>query len=66
LRGVETPLALLQVEVKVGGGDAVETTHMTLGLIPEVLDAVDVVLLIDHDKRLLRIARPSYPYFIEK
>ena len=29
-----------------GGGDAVETTHMTLGLIPEVLDAVDVVLLI--------------------
>src|ERR1035437_266073 len=43
---IETPLALLQVEVKVGGGDAVETTHMTLGLIPEVLDAVDVVLLI--------------------
>ena len=46
LRCVETPFALLQVEVKVGGGDAVETTHMTLGLIPEVLDAIDVVLLI--------------------
>ena len=46
LRGVETPFTLLQVEVKVGGGDAIETTHMTLGLIPEVLDAVDVVLLI--------------------
>jgi hypothetical protein len=42
----QAPLALLQVEVKVGGGDAVETTHMTFGLIPEVLDAVDVVLLI--------------------
>src|ERR1035438_6443231 len=46
LRCIETPLALLQVEVKVGGGDAVETAHMTLGLIPEVLDAVDVILLI--------------------
>src|ERR1035437_9991692 len=46
LRCVETPLALLQVEVRVEGGYAVETTHMTLGLIPEVLDAVDVVLLI--------------------
>ena len=46
LRCVETPLALLQVEVEVEGGDAFETTHMTLGLIPEVLDAVDVVLLI--------------------
>src|ERR1035437_7088070 len=43
---IETPLALLQVEVKVGGGNAIETAHMTLGLIPEVLDAVDVVLLI--------------------
>ena len=49
LRCVETPLALLQVEVEVEGGDAVETTHMTLGLIPEVLDAVDVVLLIGEE-----------------
>jgi hypothetical protein len=46
LRGIETPLALLQVEVEVDSWDAVEAAHMTLGLIPEVLDAVDVVLLI--------------------
>jgi predicted alpha-1,2-mannosidase len=43
---IETPLALLQVEVEMGCRDAVETAHMTLGLVPEVLDAVDVVLLI--------------------
>ena len=43
LRGIETPLALLQVEVEVGSGDAVEAAHVTLGLIPEVLDAVDMI-----------------------
>ena len=46
LRCIETPLALLQVEVEVGSRDAVEAAHMTLGLIPEVLDAVDMVLVI--------------------
>jgi hypothetical protein len=45
LRCIEPPLALLQVEVEVGSRDAVETAHMTLGLIPEILDAVDMVLV---------------------
>ena len=51
LRGIETPLTLFQVEVEVGSGDAVETAHVTLGLIPEVLDAIDVVLLIGEESR---------------
>jgi len=46
LRVVETPLTLLQIEVKMGGGDAVETTHMTLGLVPEVFNAVDVIAAV--------------------
>lgn len=46
LRCIETPLVLLQVEVEVGSRDAVETAHMTLGLISEILDAVDMVLVI--------------------
>ncbi len=29
-----------------GCWDTVESTHVTLGLVPEVLDAVDVVLLV--------------------
>jgi hypothetical protein len=40
------PLALLQVEVEVSSGDAVEAAHRTFCLIPEVLDAVDMVLVI--------------------
>src|SRR5271167_85234 len=49
LRGIESPLALLQEEVEVGGRDTVESSHMPLGLIPEVLDAVDVVVLIGEE-----------------
>ena len=29
--------------------DTVETTHVTLGLVPEVLDAVDVILLFGEE-----------------
>ena len=43
---IEAPLALLQEPVKVVGFDAVETSQMTLGLVPEVLDSVDVVFLV--------------------
>src|SRR5665213_3369383 len=46
LRCIETPFTLLQIEVEVGGRNTVETAHMALGLIPEVLDAVDMVLVI--------------------
>lgn len=41
---IEAPLALLEEPVKVVGFDAVETSQMTLGLVPEVLDSVDVIL----------------------
>ena len=46
LRCIETPLTLLQKEVEMGCWYTVETTHMPLGLVPEVLNAVDVVFLI--------------------
>jgi hypothetical protein len=46
LRCVEAPLALLQKEVEVGSWDAAEAAYVTLGLVPEVLNAVDVVLLV--------------------
>jgi len=28
-------------------GDTVESTHVTLGLVPKILDAIDVILLVD-------------------
>jgi hypothetical protein len=43
LRCIEKPLALLQKEAKAGCGNTVEATQVTLGLLPEVPDAVDVV-----------------------
>ncbi len=46
LRCIETPLTLLQKEVEMGCWYTVEATHVTLSLVPEVLDAVDVVFLI--------------------
>lgn len=42
---VEAPFALFQEEMEVGFRDAVVTPHMAFCLVPEVLDAVDVVFL---------------------
>jgi hypothetical protein len=41
---IEAELAFLEEEVEVVAWDAVEAAQMTLGLVPEVLDAVDVVV----------------------
>ena len=41
---IEAPLTLLQKPVEVLLFDAVEFTHLPLGLVPEILDAVDVIL----------------------
>jgi hypothetical protein len=42
----QSPLALLSKEVEVVLWHTVESTHVFLGLVPEVLDAVDMVFLI--------------------
>ena len=41
---VKSPLAFLQIQREMLLGDAVEPAQMTLGLIPEILDAVDVIV----------------------
>jgi predicted outer membrane lipoprotein len=46
LWSVESPLAFLEEEGKVGGLDAVEAAHVTLGLVPEILNSIDVVFLL--------------------
>ena len=40
---IEAPFALLEEPVKVLSLDAIESAQMTLGLVPKVLDAIDVV-----------------------
>ena len=46
---IEAPFALLQKPVEVIGFDAIELTQMTLGLVPEVLDSVDVIFSISKE-----------------
>ena len=41
---IETPLTLLQEPIEVARLGPVESTQVPLGLVPEVLDPVDVVL----------------------
>ena len=43
---VEAPLALLEKPIKVILLDAVKFTHVALGLVPEILDTIDVIMLI--------------------
>lgn len=43
---IEAPLALLPKPVKAGWLNTVEFAQVTLGLIPEVLDSIDVVFLV--------------------
>ena len=43
---IEAPLTILEVEVKVLLWGAVVAAHMSLGLVPKVLDAIDVIAVI--------------------
>ena len=50
---IEAPLALLQKPVETGWLDAIEFAQVTLGLVPEVLDSVDVVFLVREFHRMV-------------
>ena len=50
---IEAPLTLLQKPVEVVRFDAVVVSQRTLGLAPEVLDAVDVVSLVRQQLRVV-------------
>ncbi len=45
---IEAPLTFLQKPVKVVRCEAIEPTQMPLGLVPEVLDAVNVMPALRH------------------
>src|SRR6202012_180673 len=53
IASIEAPLTFLQEPVKIVGFDAVETPHMPFGLVPEILDAIDVVLLVGEELRMI-------------
>ena len=43
---VKTPLAFLQKEMKMLGRNAVEFSHVAFGLVPKILNPIDVILTI--------------------
>ena len=43
---IEAPFTLLQKPMEIVGLNAVELAQMALGLVPKILDTVDVILLI--------------------
>jgi hypothetical protein len=53
---IEAPFALLEKPIKVLLFDAVETAHVALGLVPEILDSIDVILLIGKELRVIDAA----------
>ena len=56
---IEAPFALFEIEVKVLARDAIETAQIALGLVPEVLDPVDVIDFICEQFRMV------YPHVVE-
>ena len=50
---IEAPFTFLQEPVKIVLFDAVKSAHMALSLVPEVLDAVDVILLVSKQFRVV-------------
>ena len=50
---VEAPLALFDEQMKVLSGNSIEWAHVSFGLVPEVLNAVDVIGLISKELRVV-------------
>jgi hypothetical protein len=53
IASIEAPFAFLQEPVKILLFDAVKLAHLPLGLVPEILDAVDVILFIGEQLRMI-------------
>ena len=43
---VKSPLAFLQIQPELGLWNAIEFAHMPLGLVPKVLNPIDVIMLM--------------------
>lgn len=51
--GIEPPFTLLKEQEEAIFGDAVEPSHVALGLVPEVLNPIDVVLSVSKTLRVV-------------
>ena len=53
ISSTRAPFTLLQKPVKIIGFDPVKPAHVTLGLVPEILDPIDVITLIGEQLRVV-------------
>ena len=59
IASIEAPFTLLQKPVKISTCYPVKPAHVTLGLVPEVLDPIDVILLIGKQLRVVDTHMPK-------
>ena len=59
ITSIESPFTLLQQPVKISALYPVKSAHMTLGLVSEVLDPIDVILLIGKQLRVVDTYMPK-------
>ena len=53
ISSIESPFTLFQKPVTVSTFYPVKSAHITLGLVPEILNPIDVILLIDKQLRVV-------------
>ena len=56
---IEAPLAFLQKPIETLFSDTIKTAHVTLGLVPEVLDTVDMMTASANE--CLRVINAAVP-----
>ena len=59
ITSIESPFTLLQKPVTISTFYPVKPAHVTLGLVPEVLDPIDVILLIGKQLRVVDTHMPK-------
>ena len=59
ISSIQEPFTLLQKPVTISTFYPVKSAHRTLGLVPEVLDPIDVILLIGKQLRVVDTHMPK-------
>ena len=59
IASIEAPFTLLQKPVTISTFYPVKPAHMALGLVPKILDPIDVILLIGKQLRVVDTYMPK-------
>jgi hypothetical protein len=59
ISSIESPFTLLQKPVKISAFYPIKSAHSTLGLVPKILDPIDVILLIGKQLQVVDTHMPK-------